>query len=207
MEGFRRFRAGYFETHRPHLQRLAERQSPRIAMVACCDSRVDPAILFDAAPGEIFVIRNVANLVPPCEAEGLYHGTSAALEFAVTALEVDHIVVLGHARCGGIRALIQDDPGAGRQGFVAHWMQIAKAARDQVLARGDLGGTEERARACEQAAITLSLEHLMSYPWIRDRVSRGRLALHGWYYDLHSGELTRLLDPPRPGDPAMPPNR
>jgi carbonic anhydrase len=199
VEGFRRFQEGYFRTHRERLERLAQGQSPHVAMVACCDSRVDPAILFDAGPGDIFVIRNVANLVPRCEPEGLYHGTSAALEFAVTALEVDDIVVLGHARCGGIRALLQQDTSVSQPGFIACWMQIAEAARAEVLARPDLSGIEAQARACEQAAIGLSLTNLMSYPWIRERVARGSLALHGWYYDLQSGELMRLLDPPPPG--------
>jgi carbonic anhydrase len=193
VEGYRRFRGDYFVNNREHLTALAERQTPSIAIVSCCDSRVDPGIVFDARPGELFVIRNVANLVPPFEAEGRYHGTSAALEFAVTGLCVSDIVVLGHAGCGGIRALLSAEPSVGGA-FVSAWMDIAAEARKEVLGRTDLSTAEERQCACEQSAVRLSLDNLLTFPWVAERVRQGRLKLHGWYYDLQSGRITRLED-------------
>ena len=190
--GYRRFRAGFFQRNRERLEELARRQTPEIAMVSCCDSRVDPTILFDAEPGEIFVIRNVANLVPPFETEGHYHGTSAALEFAVTCLKVKQLVVLGHANCGGIRALMENDASIKSDGFIDSWMQIAAPAKKEVLARSDLDTPELRTNACEKAAVQYSLYNLMSYPWVRRRVENGDLVLIGWYYDLRSGEIVNV---------------
>lgn len=193
IEGHRRFRGGYFEQHRSHFEQLAQSQSPRFAIVSCCDSRVDPAVIMDCAPGDLFVVRNVANLVPPCEQHGAYHGTSAALEFAVTDLCVRHIIVLGHRSCGGIRALVEHDPAAKEApGFIGSWMSIARAAREQVFARPDLATTEERAAACEHAALGVSLANLRTFPWIRERIEAGRLALHAWFYDLADGDLLRF---------------
>ncbi len=193
--GYRRFRNGYYREHEARLTALAEQgQSPAVAVVGCCDSRVDPAIITDSAPGDLFVIRNVANLVPPCEGEGTWHGTSAALEFAVTGLEVDHIVVLGHARCGGIRALLERDDSAPAEGFIHHWMSIADEARRKALSPELELDLDQRARRCELEAIRVSIGNLMSFPWVRERVERGELKLHGWYYDMASGEL-QALDP------------
>jgi len=190
LAGYRRFREGYFKDNRERLTDLADAgQSPRAAVVACCDSRVDPAVITDSAPGELFVIRNVANLVPPCEGEGIWHGTSAALQFAVCGLGVEHLIVLGHARCGGIRALLEGQDERNEDSFVADWMSIASAARRSALERPDLHSVDERAHACELDAIGISLGNLASFPWIRERIDQGRLQLHGWYYDLTSGEL------------------
>lgn len=190
--GYRRFRTGFYQRNRNRLEELARRQAPEVAMVSCCDSRVDPTILFDAEPGEIFVIRNVANLVPPYETEGHYHGTSAALEFAVTTLKVKQIVVLGHANCGGIRALMGNDASITSNGFIDSWMQIAAPAKEEVLARSDLDTLELQTDACEKAAVRYSLHNLMSYPWVRRQVENGDLALIGWYYDLLSGEIANV---------------
>lgn len=154
---------------------MAEKKSPRVAMVACCDSRVDPAILFDAEPGEIFVIRNVAKLVPPFETDGRFPSTQAALEFAVTSLKVEHLVVLGHANCGGIRALIEQSAEGNGGNFVDRWMQIAEPARQEVITRDDLVGTDTQASACERAAVRYSLRNLTTYPWIRKRIEGGEL--------------------------------
>ncbi|HEB86072.1 MAG TPA: carbonic anhydrase [Gammaproteobacteria bacterium] len=192
--GYRRFRGGYYEANRERLVDLARYgQSPRIAVVACCDSRVDPAVITDSTPGELFVVRNVANLVPPCEGEGIWHGTSAALQFAVCGLEVEDLVVLGHARCGGIRSLLEG-PGGDRAGdkFIADWMSVADEARKRVLDRADLPTLEEQAHACELAAIEISLANLETFPWIRERTEQARLHLHGWYYDMMSGDLLQL---------------
>jgi len=133
----------------------------------------------------------VANLVPPCEGEGMWHGTSAALEFAVTGLKVEHIVVLGHARCGGIRALVERDD-TQEKSFISDWMSIADEARRKALARTDLTTIEEKAHACELNAIETSLANLRTFPWVKARLEAGRLQLHGWYYDMVSGDLLAL---------------
>jgi carbonic anhydrase len=188
IEGFGRFRAKHFETEDSLYQRLTRQgQSPRIMVVACCDSRVDPTIITDCDPGDLFVVRNVANLVPPYETAGHYHGTSAALEFAVRLIEVRHVIVLGHARCGGIQELLRGRSGDRDLGqFIQPWMEIAAEAR-ATAAAGTV--TAEATRAAEQAAIRVSLQNLASFPWIRERVERGQLHLHGWYFDMQDGEL------------------
>ena len=191
-EGYERFRKGYFQRNRERLEQLAVKQTPEIAMISCCDSRVDPGLLFDLEPGEIFVIRNVANLVPPFEIKGDYHGTSAALQFAVTCLQVKQVVVLGHANCGGIRALMENDSAIQSDGFIDSWMSLAAQAKKEVLARDDLKTPEQRIDACEKTAVGHSVNNLMTYPWIRDRVNDGSLHLIGCYYDLRNGELITL---------------
>ncbi|MDS4029374.1 MAG: carbonic anhydrase [Candidatus Contendobacter sp.] len=191
LQGFQRFRVKHFEPNRDLFNRLAmQGQTPRTLLIGCSDSRVDPAILTDSAPGDLFVIRNVANLVPPHETGGRYHGTSAALEFAVCNLKVSNIIILGHSRCGGIRALLEgygeNDEG---EGFIAPWVKIAASARDEVLQRWPDASNEFKQRACERAGIRASLANLMTFPFIRQRVEQGQLKLYGWYYDLENGEL------------------
>lgn len=191
-QGFKRFHAGYFQEHRALFEALARQgQQPRTLIISCSDSRADPMLITDARPGDLFVIRNVANLVPPCERDGASHGTSAAIEFAVCNLEVHHIIVMGHAQCGGIRALLSgygehNDEG---EGFIAPWMAVARRARDRVLAEHPDAEPEFLQRACERAAIQLSLENLMTFPFVTRRVERGELRLHGWYFDLENGQL------------------
>ena len=192
LKGYERFRNGYYLRNREKLEELAREQTPDVAMVSCCDSRVDPGILFDMEPGEIFGIRNVANLVPPYETKGAYHGTSAALEFAVTGLKVKQIVVLGHANCGGIRALMENDTSTKPDGFIDSWMQIAEPAKKEVLSRKDICTHEQQIDACEQTAVRHSLKNLLTHPWIRSRVEEGSLDLVGCYYDLRSGELVNV---------------
>jgi carbonic anhydrase len=189
IEGFRRFRELHFGEDAVQFQDLAQfGQSPKALVVACCDARVDPALVLDCAPGDLFVIRNVANLVPPAENQGHYHGTSAALEFGVCNLAVPHIIVLGHAQCGGIHALLEGGV-AKEDSFIAEWMRIADAARKQIVQ--ELAGASDmlRHRACEQRAILVSLSNLMTFSWIRERVEQGKLTLHGWYFDIEGGEL------------------
>jgi carbonic anhydrase len=144
--GFRHFQSAYYGARRELVDRLAQHgQAPKVMVVACCDSRVDPAIVTDCDPGDLFVVRNVANLVPPFETGGGYHGTSAALEFAVRCLHVEHVIVMGHARCGGIRALLGDirfDDGAGQ--FITPWMSIVQEARREVIDDGSSGDAEAR---------------------------------------------------------------
>ncbi|RCX31055.1 carbonic anhydrase [Thioalbus denitrificans] len=193
LQGYGRFRAGYYPQKQELFDRLSrEGQSPRVAMVACCDSRVDPAIILDCSPGEMFVIRNVANLVPPYEQAGTYHGTSAALEFAVLDLQVEHVVIMGHAYCGGIRSLITTEPAPGRQReFIGPWMDIARDACKVAFDRARADAAHP-ARECEQAGVRASLDNLRTFPWVRDREAEGRLQLHGWYFDLDQGELLAL---------------
>lgn len=191
--GFRRFQSAYYGERRDLVERLVRQgQTPKVMVVACSDSRVDPAIVMDCDPGDLFVVRNVANLVPPCEEGRGYHGTSAALEFAVRCLRIEHVVVMGHARCGGIRALLgdirfEDDSGK----FITPWMSIAEEARREALVAHAGADLQTQATACEQAAIRVSLRNLMSFPFVRRTVDAGRLALHGWYFDLEHGALLR----------------
>jgi len=189
IEGFRRFRELHFAEDAELFQDLTQfGQTPKALVVACCDSRVDPALVLDCAPGDLFVIRNVANLVPPAENQGHYHGTSAALEFGVRNLTVPHIIVLGHAQCGGIHALLAG--GVPKEdSFIAEWMSLAEDARKQID-QEFAGATDKlRHRACEQQAILISLNNLMTFSWIRERVEQGKLTLHGWYFDIVGGEL------------------
>lgn len=189
IEGFSRFREKYFSQDDVSFRELVEQgQTPKTLVVACCDARVDPALILDCAPGDLFVIRNVANLVPPAENQGHYHGTSAALEFGVRKLNVGHIIVLGHAHCGGIHALMEGNVQK-EDTFISEWMGIADAARQQVSR--EFTGVDDtiRQRACEQQAILVSLNNLITFPWIRERVEQGTLTLHGWYFDIEHGEL------------------
>ncbi len=187
--GFQRFRERTLTDGNAQFRELVEfGQAPSTLVVGCCDSRVDPALILDCAPGDLFVIRNVANLVPPSENQGHYHGTSAALEFGVRNLAVQHIIVLGHAQCGGIHALLEGGV-AGDDSFIAEWMSIAAVARERIEQELEGAGSKERHRACEQQAILVSLGNLMTFSWIRERVEQGSLALHGWYFDIERGEL------------------
>lgn len=191
IDGYRRFRASGWQEHRRLFKELASKgQSPRALVITCSDSRLDPQLIFNTAPGEIFVVRNVAALVPPYERDSAYHGTSAALEFAVRVLKVEHIIVMGHAQCGGIGALLR---GAGEGGadFMKHWMDIAAPARERALTMTD-GNVDVAQTLCEHEAIKVSLEHLMTFPWVRERVDSGETKLHGFYFGIESGELLRL---------------
>ena len=167
--GFKRFQERYFSEDRDLFERLGRGQRPQAMIVACADSRVDPALLTGAVPGDVFVVRNVANLVPPYERGGSFASVPAALEFAVLSLGVEHIIVLGHAQCGGIHALMS---GASTRGeFIGKWVGIAQRARERVLAELPAKPPALQARACEQASILVSLENLMTYPWIAQRVA------------------------------------
>ncbi len=189
--GYHRFRDGYYKENRERLVELAHSgQSPKVGVIACCDSRVDPAVITDSTTGDLFVIRNVANLVPPCEGEGVWHGTSAALEFAVCGLEVEHLIVLGHSQCGGIRSLIENQETQQENKFIASWMSIASEARER--AYKDFHTVDQQAQACELDAIQISLRNLKTFPWILDRMQQNKLQLHGWHYNIVSGDLLRL---------------
>lgn len=195
IEGYRRFREHGWNPRRERWAALREGQEPRVMVIACSDSRVDPAQVFDADPGDIFVVRNVAALVPPFETTPGHHGVSAALEFAIQFLKVREIVVMGHGRCGGCKAaLTQSMHGAqpGRGGFIADWIQMLDEARQRVVAEhGGEGRPAER--ALEQEAVRVSLANLRSFPCVPELELQGRLRLRGAYFAISDGVL-HLLD-------------
>ncbi len=191
IDGYHRFRAGAWPDRRRLFEQLADKgQSPRALVIGCVDSRVDPGMILDAGPGELLVLRNVANLVPPYAPDDAHHSTSAALEFAVRVLEVPDIVVIGHGMCGGIAALLNGAPPQATD-FLVPWISIAEKARRRVLACDD--GTDMQL-ACEQASVALSLENLRGYPWIAERLAAGTLRLNGGHFDIRHGILTLLRE-------------
>jgi carbonic anhydrase len=191
IRGYRRFRETGWARERERWSALAEGQSPKAMVIACSDSRVDPSQIFDSGPGEMFVVRNVAALVPPYETSAGHHGVSAALEFAVTQLQVEEIVVMGHGFCGGCAAALTgqfDDSAHGEGHFIADWIEMLREARDRVRAsRG------EDFRAMELEGVKVSLANLRTFPWVREREADGRLRLHGAYFAIADGVL-HLLD-------------
>lgn len=190
IDGFQRFQKQYFEARPELYQDLKAGQHPSTLLIGCCDSRVDPALLLGCDPGDIFTIRNVANLVPPCGGSNGRQGVSAALQFAVTVLKVQRVIVLGHSGCGGIRALMEERfPSAADTDFIGRWMTIADAAKSRVQSRLLGAGQAEQNRACELAAILVSLKNLESFPWLAERMQRDGLSLHGWYFDMEEGAL------------------
>jgi len=188
--GYQRFHENYFVGDEPLFGSLSQGQNPDTLVIACSDSRVDPAIVMDAKPGDLFVVRNVANLVPPYEKGGGYHGVSAALEFGVTGLNVRHIMVMGHRQCGGIKALAHGVPEGIDGEFIRPWVSIAEPALKQVHQRHPNATPAEVACACELAGIIVSLENLMTFPFIKSRVEAGTLTLHGWYFDIETGVMS-----------------
>jgi carbonic anhydrase len=195
--GYEAFVSERLPRERRRMADLAERgQSPEVMVVGCCDSRVSPEVIFDASPGELFVVRNVANLVPPYETGGDYHGTSAALEFAVQALKVKHIVVLGHARCGGVRAFADADAVPLSPGdFIGKWVNLIAPAAERI---GPKDGSPDYLARLELATIENSLRNLMTFPCVRILVERGRLHLHGAYFGVATGKL--LVRDPATGE-------
>jgi carbonic anhydrase len=193
LKGYAKFRAAYFENpHSELFEKLnREGQKPRTIVIGCSDSRVDPALLFDAAPGDLFMVRNVANLVPPCECDSTHHGTSAALEFAVCGLGVEHIIVMGHSQCGGITSLVTESPALTPHSFIGNWMELARPALEATKKLATSKMTiEETADLCAQQAIILSLENLKTFPWIQKRLESGQLEIHGWFFNIKEGALS-----------------
>lgn len=194
VDGYRRFRLGAYREQRERYDHLAQGQEPKIMIIACSDSRVDPTRVFDAPPGQMFVLRNIANLVPPLEAITGQSSVAAALEYAVTGIEVHHIVVFGHARCGGIAAALAgdfDNPVAGKH--VHAWMEFIAPARDAVRAACALSPDVDAQRALEQAGVRLSLHNLRTYPFVADAEEAGKIKLHGAIFDIGDGTL-KVLD-------------
>lgn len=189
LDGYRTFTSQRLPTEQSRYRELSERgQSPDVMVVGCCDSRVSPEVIFDAGPGELFVVRNVANLVPPYQPDSSTHGVSAALEYAVNVLEVKHIVVLGHAQCGGIRAFIDKIKPLSPGDFIGRWMSLF-VKEGEVVEQRDHESLQDFVVRIEKAAVFRSLENLMTFPFVRDRVQRGVMQLHGAYFGVAEGSL------------------
>ncbi|MFD1105760.1 carbonic anhydrase [Sphingobium olei] len=196
IDGYRRFRTTGWAQQRERWTELSEGQSPRVMVIACSDSRVDPAQIFDTSPGEIFVVRNVAALVPPFETTPGRHGVSAALEFAVQVLKVGEIVVMGHGKCGGCKAALSHDlkdapPGEG--GFIHHWIDLLDEAREKVVAQYGERRDRDAERAMEQEGVKVSLANLRSFPCVRHKEKAGELKLIGSFFAISDGQL-HVLD-------------
>lgn len=192
IDGYRSFVSGRLKSEQDRYRDLAEHgQSPEVMVIGCCDSRVSPEVIFDAHPGELFVARNVANLVPPYAPDNAYHGVSAALEFAVQALRVKHIVVLGHARCGGIQAYAQHRDPLSPGDFIGKWMSMIAPAAEAISSMRD---QPDYLTFLEHASIATTMSNLMTFPCIDILVERGKLRLHGAYFDVATGRL-EVRDP------------
>jgi carbonic anhydrase len=190
IEGYEAFVGGRLPEEQQRFHDLAESgQSPKIMLIGCCDSRVSPEVIFDARPGEMFVVRNVANLVPPYTPDGAQRAVSAALEFAVQALRVQHIVVLGHAQCGGIRAFAEDNEPLSPGDFIGSWMKLLAPAAADVGARGNLSNGEYLERL-EKASILHTIDNLKTFPCVRILHDKGKIQLHGAYFGVATGALT-----------------
>ncbi len=196
LNGYDRFRESTYPSQKARYDKLAQGQNPGTMIISCADSRVSPSLIFDAGPGEIFTVRNVANLVPPFDPSGGLHGVSAAVEFAVTQLEVEDILILGHGGCGGCQAALTDHfhgnaPGEGH--FIAHWIALLDEAREKVLAAND--GRQDAAALLdmEHEAVRVSIRNLMTFPFVKERVAAQRLKLHGGHFAVMHGVLN-LMD-------------
>lgn len=190
--GYQSFATQRLPTEQTRYRELSQHgQSPETMVIGCCDSRVSPEVIFDVGPGELFVVRNVANLVPPYAPDNAAHGVSAALEFAVQVLHVKHIVVLGHAQCGGVKALVQDSAPLSPGDFIGKWMSILEPTLEEAK-RGHHEGLEEFITRLEKKAVSTSLKNLMTFPCIQILVERGKLHLHGAYFGVAKGSLSVL---------------
>jgi carbonic anhydrase len=194
IDGYRAFLIGRLRHEQDRYRDLAESgQSPRIMVIGCCDSRVSPEVIFDARPGELFVVRNVANIVPPYAPDDRAHGVSAALEFGVGALKVKHIVVLGHAQCGGVKAYAEDAEPLSPGDFIGNWMKLLAPAAEKLGPRGAFSPADYLTKL-EQANVINSLDNLMTFPRLRKLIERGQVAIHGAYFGVATGQLS-VRDP------------
>jgi len=194
IDGYRRFRDTGWARERERWSQLAEGQSPKVMVLACSDSRVEPAIIFDASPGEMFVVRNVANLAPPYETTGGYHGVSAALEFAVTQLEVEEVIVLGHGFCGGCAAALTrqfEGAASGEGRFIGNWVSMLSGAREKVCAT-HASLDRDAFLAMEWEAVKVSLANMRTFPFVAERESAAKLSLHGCHFSIAEGRLYML---------------
>jgi carbonic anhydrase len=198
VDGFARFRHDHFEAEHDLYDRLLDGQQPEVLVIACSDSRTDPAIICGARPGDLFVVRNVAALVPPPTRDGAPHGTASAIEFGVKALGVKHIVVLGHSFCAGVRCLIDHDHGAQRFDYVSDWVGVARSVREEMNGLVTDADRALVARRAEQATVLASLRHLAQYSFVAERIAAGTLALHCWYFHFGWGVLQAAAGPEGP---------
>jgi carbonic anhydrase len=205
VEGFGKFQEKYFAGEDSLFDTLRQGQSPSTLVISCCDSRTDPAMLLGAHPGDIFVVRNVANLVPAYTHGTEIPGIRADIEFAIKGLNVSNVIILGHSSCGGIRALM-DGEGITQRNyeFIGTWVSIAREVRDRVFRELPQESDAVKTRACEHWSIGLSLRNLMTFPWIRERVEAGKLKLHGWYFDINAGELLAYSPETQTFSPLVP---
>jgi carbonic anhydrase len=194
IDGYRTFASERLPTEQSRYRELSERgQSPEVMVIGCCDSRVSPEAIFDAGPGELFVVRNIANLVPVYQPDEGAHGVSAALEYAVNVLRVKHIVVLGHAQCGGIRAFIDKIEPLSPGDFIGKWMAMF-IKPGEVVEQRDHETMQKFVERIEKAAVFRSLENLMTFPFVKTQVASGALSVHGAYFGVAEGSLF-VLDP------------
>lgn len=200
IDGYEDFRNRYFNGQNPLYDKLVRfGQKPKILMIACSDSRVDPAIVLNCEPGDLFVIRNVANLIPPYETTPSYHGTSAAIEFGINGLGIKHVVVFGHTQCGGLRSLVErssnhDATHEDHHSFLAKWMEIAQPSCEYVHRHYPHMETDEKVNLCGELALIQSTHNLHTFPWIQKRVASGKLFLHAWNFHLDTG-IIRAYNP------------
>lgn len=187
LQGYKQFHKKYFQDDIKLFEQLKQGQSPKTLIVACSDSRVDPSIVVNAEPGDIFVIRNVANLVPPYQPDDSLHGVSAALEFAVKFINIENIIILGHSKCSGIHSLMNPDK-IQFSDFIGKWMSIADEARLEAKKNGN-GNLD---RQCEKEVVKLSLKNLLTFPWIHQKVESGDLTLHGWHFCIETGDIVKF---------------
>ena len=187
IEGYKRFYKKYFIDQPKLYQDLSVSQSPKLMVIACSDSRVHPDRILDTEPGDIFVVRNVANLVPPNELDD--HDTGAAMEFAIKHLGVKHVIIIGHSQCGGIRSLMEGKHDNHGYNYIDPWMNTVRQARDKVIREHPDDEFDKQCSHCEKEAISMSLDNLISFPWIRERYIAGELQTHGWYFNIRTGGL------------------
>lgn len=189
--GFKRFRLKYFEGENSIYRKLSAGQTPKTLIIGCSDSRVDPAIISSASPGDLFVIRNVANLVPPFEDKEGFHGVSSAIEFAVVNLKVENVIVLGHRQCGGIRALVTGIRNP-EPSFISRWVRIAEEAKQTVLKKYKNADTDTLCNHCEMESIRVSIKNLRTFPFVQQAIKERQLNIIGTYFDLEEGRLLEL---------------
>lgn len=191
LHGNKRFQKKFYSEDKALFNELAQGQYPKVMVISCCDSRVDPNIIFNCQLGQLFVIRNVANLVPPYQEGIRYDGVSSGLEYGVCVLGVQNIIVLGHSDCGGIRALVENHGWQkdSEKTLIAKWMFIARPAYDQMYANKEHGSFNQQVMRCNHYSLINSLKNLETFPWISDRITSDKLSLHAWYFDLKSGSV------------------
>lgn len=194
LQGYQKFREKYALSDKSVLQYLSYYgQQPRTMVVACCDSRVDPALILQCDPGDLFVVRNVANIVPPYEKDEAHHGTSAALEFGIRFLKVDHLILLGHSQCGGIQTLINSN-NANANDFITNWVSLIKHPDNHL----------EDADHYAKLALNQSYQNCLTFPWIKDKVVQKKLIIHLWFFDIKTGQIFTYSDAEKEYHPLGP---